>query len=484
MIPGDLSWPVNADFWKCFGGQLTPTGADQHKQLGSRLAMRYPSLMEGVPDYDITEHVRCVTSQVQRTLFSAWSLLSGVFPHVPRHFSYADDRIGVDLDNAEEMLNLTDGIKTLGIAINVESAGNKEDKIFHQLKTECKTDQMFKKTECLKAPELAIMADDPVVCALADRLFKITQWQDLDPHKPIIERIAAFLRIGVQIEIAETHGFPALPNKYAEVLTAEEKHLIEKAAKIVMKHHYRPVGSDMVSEGIGRAGAGYLASSIGALIRSNKMKTSKLRFVEYSAHDSTILALASLLGLDIDWVGFTGHFIFEVYPSGELQVIYNNDPPAMTDEQFLSAQGRTLPLNGKYVAFNDLPVGATSTADFVKYVRSRDIFKAGQLLRSTTSDHSSLDDTKTKEWTEKEKITLKNSFDFYDIDNSGQLSASELLSACRRAGEHHTTIEHVQHLLEAIGKSTCDSIGFEDFLRLLGMLSIAMEQAEANLEEL
>ena len=47
--------------------------------------------------------------------------------------------------------------------------------------------------------------------------------------------------------------------------------------------------------------------------RANK---SKLKFVEYSAHDSTILGLASLLGLDIDWVGFTGHFLFELYASG------------------------------------------------------------------------------------------------------------------------------------------------------------------------
>ena len=53
-------------------------------------------------------------------------------------------------------------------------------------------------------------------------------------------------RLGVQIEIAETHGFPALPNKSKEVLTAEEKHTIETVAKVVMKHHYRPVGSDEV----------------------------------------------------------------------------------------------------------------------------------------------------------------------------------------------------------------------------------------------
>ena len=51
---------------------------------GRRLACRYPKLMAGVKACDIGEHVDARTSQVQRTLFSSWSLLSGMFPETPR----------------------------------------------------------------------------------------------------------------------------------------------------------------------------------------------------------------------------------------------------------------------------------------------------------------------------------------------------------------------------------------------------------------
>ena len=38
VIKGDLSWPVNPQFWSDFGGQLTPEGSQQHVKLGGMMS--------------------------------------------------------------------------------------------------------------------------------------------------------------------------------------------------------------------------------------------------------------------------------------------------------------------------------------------------------------------------------------------------------------------------------------------------------------
>ena len=43
------------------------------------------------------KYIVAYTSNVQRTLFSAWSFLHGMFPNVPKHFSFATDRLKVNL---------------------------------------------------------------------------------------------------------------------------------------------------------------------------------------------------------------------------------------------------------------------------------------------------------------------------------------------------------------------------------------------------
>ena len=53
------------------------SGAKQQQRVGQLLAVRYRKLFEGVSDKDINNVVLVHTSNYQRTLFSAWSLLEG-----------------------------------------------------------------------------------------------------------------------------------------------------------------------------------------------------------------------------------------------------------------------------------------------------------------------------------------------------------------------------------------------------------------------
>jgi len=40
-MPTNNSWPNHPDFWKTYGGKLTPKGIKEHTKLGERLALHY-----------------------------------------------------------------------------------------------------------------------------------------------------------------------------------------------------------------------------------------------------------------------------------------------------------------------------------------------------------------------------------------------------------------------------------------------------------
>ena len=105
---------------------------------------------------------------------------------------------------------------------------------------------------------------------------------------------------------------PAFPNRKLLSLS-EEEDMVFEAARTYWKFMFRPAKSDRVDDGIGDESASHLAGVIATRINEVMLGLSKLRFVEYSAHDTTILALASILGIDIDAPDFLGHFTFELY---------------------------------------------------------------------------------------------------------------------------------------------------------------------------
>eukprot|EP00959_Pyramimonas_sp_CCMP1952_P074861 1564301-Pyramimonas_sp.AAC.1 len=99
-VTRDLSWPKNPAFYKSYKGHLSPVGCEQLINVGKDLRERYvdgSDLFKGVPPHVMQRTVVAYTSNMQRTLFSAWSFLHGMFPDVPQYFSYAGDRLKVNL---------------------------------------------------------------------------------------------------------------------------------------------------------------------------------------------------------------------------------------------------------------------------------------------------------------------------------------------------------------------------------------------------
>jgi len=367
-LPGDLSWPSLPAFWTSYKGHLSPKGALQHYRLGEKLAKRYrkgSQLLSSLSPQELQQAVFCQTSPVQRCLLSAWSLLDGLFPEIPRYFFYDEETREVPAKEREAM----------GIAITVEDASKQTDKVFHQLEFSGEEAQQFRKRECLKCEQLQTLAGDPSVMALADRLYQATGDKALAPKSNPVERIAKFKSIMTQIMISKAHGLPILPNKDAVHLSAAEQELVSRVSRQVMRHAFRPVQSNEVADGIGREAAGVLGNEIGRLLGARMAGHSPVRMAEFSCHDGNILALASLLGLDVEPPEFSSHWLFELHrPStkhGEwtARVFFVRDPEVVDEQAYCALQPRQVPLDGVYVEMEQCPVGPVSAQKLVGYLK-------------------------------------------------------------------------------------------------------------------
>jgi len=480
-FPGDLSWPAAGQFWDKYEAQLTPTGSLQHVELGRKVRKRYDALFADLDPKQINDVVRSYTSNKQRTLFSAWSFLNGMFPSTPRHFMYLGDRQHLDMAAVEAELEKTHN--GMGIAIMVEPTED-TDELFHQIKSpNCdEKAQKFKKKEMLKHPRLTEMAQDAEFLALADKLYRMTEIPKLAPDQEAPKRLQKFKSVFTQIEVANTHGLPLLPNQHGDTLSEQELAHVYEAARIKLKYMYRPVESELVADGIGKDGAGYLGSEIGKLLADKMHGNSKLRFVEFSAHDSTILALASLLGVDIVNIGFCGNFLFELYEENggwTVEVIWNPNPTEMTEGDFDKIQPIGLPLDGKYADFNNLPTGPTCARKMVNYLTMRGLkmsevaFKKMSEFVDTIKDGTApaLDQVKAPSMTPEKEKDLKEAFTFYDSNHDGTISATELTNAFRKMGLTTVNDEDVKALLTVFEKDADAKLTFTEFCFMINLVS-------------
>ena len=136
--------------------------------------------------------------------------------------------------------------------------------------------------------------------------------------------LAKCKKIANQLNIARNHNMPEFPNRHNITLSEKEKTMVQRCAEKYWKYMYRPAKSDKVSDGIGKHGCGHLAGEIARLMLEHMEDEDNedIRFVEYSAHDTTVLAMASLLGVDIPHPEFCGYWLFELRKckSGEWNV--------------------------------------------------------------------------------------------------------------------------------------------------------------------
>lgn len=359
---GNLSWPQRAHFWSQYKGHLTPVGGKQLEDVGHALRERYigegGGLFKGCQQVD-GRVVAAYTSNVQRTLQSAWSFLLGLVPEASIFFAFRSERV------------FSDGLRqSVGVPIYVEDATEGDDKLFHEWTITGGYKKWLKENQ-KRSKFLDSAKDDPEYVDLLDKLLETTHERKLQSHKSPLSRLVGAKDVDTLVTIDEAHQRPIIPNEAGEPLTPREIKMLRKIGNEVKRCWFGDADRD-VARSYGKQGAGYLAHKIWRHMHERANEECHLRFIEFSCHDTTMCALATHLGIEISEIGFGAFFAFELHedPTGvDFVKFYYNKKPAAGAASYSSLQSLELPLGreAKLVPFEKCPVGKVPLDTFEKH---------------------------------------------------------------------------------------------------------------------
>ncbi len=250
------SLPASPYQWVGGLGQLTPLGMQQEYQLGVQLRKKYIEETHLLPANYQVETLYVRSTNVDRTLMSAESLLYGLYP------------LGTGaqtLPSAFQPIPIHTILREQDVSLIPEENKNKFDALvfLHVMMT----GEWHQKTIELKP--------------------KFQQWSQLTGRP--VNHLYDLLSIGDNLHIRELHHIP-LP-KGMNVETANE---IIDAAKWTFVHIYRPY-----QVGIGTAKP--FIKHVQDYFQQASAQKTPLKLVLFSAHDSTILSVLSALRAPIDY---------------------------------------------------------------------------------------------------------------------------------------------------------------------------------------
>lgn len=453
---GNLSWPQRAHFWESYKGHLTPVGAKQLQDAGTVLRQRYigndGGLFKGVLRMD-GRVIAVYTSNIQRTLQSAWSFLIGFVPRASIFFAFRSERV------------FSQALKqSVGVPIYVEDATEGDDKLFHEWKIKKKMYKAWKKENQQRSEFLMKAKDDPKYIALLDKLYELTGEAKLKPGIDPLTRLTGAKDVDTQVMIDEAHGRPALPTDHGEALTHEEKQLLRSIGDEVKRCWFGDANGDL-SNSYGKKGASYLAHKIWRHMNERAEALCHLRFVQFSCHDTTMAALAAHLGIELDEIGFGAFFIFELHKApdgGRIVKFYYNSHPADGACSYKDLRSVALPLGTgeRLVPLKECPTGSVCLSalkshcqipdveeifeKFTKLLGRADISPTRKALEDLLKDgkHGWLT---FDEWKDKHH----EEFVSFDKNNDGQLCKPEMEEAFKYwYGLVGKTIDLVFHLVD------------------------------------
>lgn len=370
----DLLWPQRTQFWDSYKGHLTPVGAKQLADLGAAFRAQYIDgpceIFKGLASVDGNLAV-CYTSNVQRTLQSAWSFLIGFLGSLsPIFFAFRSDRL--DFDNSK---------KHLGVPIFIEDAPEKDDILFHEWELNQDQYESWFKANQLRSPKFLRAAQDPNHHELLRKLHLATGLSSLDPQKPILHRLFATKDVDTVLQIEEAHGLPILLNQAGVDFSPAEIEMLRGLGKEYKRCWFQDSVIGDTSESYGRKGASYLAHKIWRHLHERSEGRSTLRFVEFSCHDRTLAALANFLCVELPDIGFAAHFVLELHEADGylVRVLYNSNPPKGIG--FADLPSRVLPLGAdRALPWEELPEGAMSLVALEEHCRIPEIEESFQVL--------------------------------------------------------------------------------------------------------
>mmetsp|Transcript_44953 Transcript_44953/g.113061 ORF Transcript_44953/g.113061 Transcript_44953/m.113061 type:complete len:781 (-) Transcript_44953:446-2788(-) len=334
---GNLSWPQRAAFWEKYKGHLTPVGNKQLQDVGDAFRERYigedGGLFKGCPQID-GRVIACYTSNIQRTLQSAWSFLMGLVPDASIFFTFRTERVFAGALR-----------QSVGVPIYVEDATEGDDKLFHEWTIQPGYKKWLKENQH-RSEFLRWAKDDPEYIALLDKLYETTNEPKLKPGKDPLDRLVGAKDVDTLVSIDESHKRPILANEYGEPLLPNEQEMLRKIGNEVKRCWFGDANGD-VERSYGERGAAYLAHKIWRHMDERARSMSHLRLVEFSCHDTSMCALATHLGLELSEIGFGAFFAFELHEDtrgGHFVKFYYNSMPAGGRNTYARLKSVALPL--------------------------------------------------------------------------------------------------------------------------------------------
>jgi lysosomal acid phosphatase len=277
-------------------GELTPLGMHQEYILGTELRERYVVKNKILPEHFDTNLLYVRSSDVNRTLQSAESLLCGLYPPGTGP-ALADKRPA--LPNFYQPIPIHTEARSKDFLLNSQY-------IFKDKLKDIFQEEIYNNKEWL-AKEAAVKDD-----------FKL--WSLISGLK--IKRLENTISFGTNIFIRTIHNV-SLP-KGVDEKNAEK--LISLASWIVAAR-YKP-------KNVGIIVAGKLLQHIFETMNDFIKGNSRVRCYLYSGHDANVLAMMSTLGLPVNKnPGYASCIQFELYKDGKkyfVKMIFNGktvNPP-------------------------------------------------------------------------------------------------------------------------------------------------------------
>jgi len=447
----NLSWPQRANFWEKYKGHLTPVGCKQLEDVGAALRERYSTSILSDSDQLDGRVVAVYTSNIQRTLQSAWSFLLGLIPDASIFFAFRSERI------------FSDALRqAVGVPIYVEDATEGDDKLFHEWTIEPGYKKWLKENQ-QRSEFLQYAKDAPEYVALLDKLYANTGERKLTPGREPLARLVGAKDVDTLVTIDEAHRRPILPNEYGEPLLPEEQKMLRKIGDEVKRCWFADAGGDYACS-YGRRGAEYLAHKIWRHMDESARVLCHLRFVEFSCHDTTMAALAAHFGIELPKIGFGAFFALELHTDREhghhVKCFYNGQPD-MGESSYASLRSIVLPLGSepKIQRIDECPTGYMTLESFREHCQIpglEETFESFMKLLGRADLGPTREDLESllehgnswlsfSEW--KEHHHAK--FVAFDVDGDGALCKDEMQEAVKHwYGISGKTSDLVFHLLD------------------------------------
>jgi len=360
-MPLDNGWPADEQWWKTYGGKLTPRGVKDHHAIGGLLASFYQEQLRLVPDDQFfSNEVYVYTSNTDRTLLSANAFLTGFCPNLAVNFSVEGE---------------TDEVASQGVRIRVADPKYKSRPVLHGYVGSNKYSLMMSKAEN-ECAFFRSIEKDPKYLELLDKMWKMTHYHKIDPKLPVFQRFLGMKDVYQEIEVERSLHMIVLLSKSGITLTHQDEDLLQNIRDAGMRVKFQGNNAEEQLE-MGRGAAGLLPNNIiesfKDRIRSVENKVGqKRKFVLYSAHDYTINAVLSHMGFrELPIASVASHLIFELHQQNGkffVRMGYNHNPMVIkTMEKY---QYRTLPEGRAVVDWDKAPTEQQSFEVFEKILMS------------------------------------------------------------------------------------------------------------------